>query len=47
MRTSLVVLIFGIILCVISIVMKANDTYMIMSNIWLVGSLILKELERE
>ena len=45
MRASLVMLLFGIILGVISIVMKVNDTYMIMSSIWLVGSLILKEIE--
>ena len=45
MRRSLVVLIFGIFLGGISLYLESNNTYMIMSSIWIVGSLILKEVE--
>lgn len=44
MRISLVVLIFGIFLGGISL-LESNNTYTIMSSIWIVGSLILKKVE--
>ena len=45
MKISLVVLICGIFLGGISLYLESNNTYMIMSSIWIVGSLILKKVE--
>ena len=45
MKRSLIALIFGMFFSGISLYFESNNTYMIMSSIWIVGSLILKEIE--